>query len=482
MCMRFIIFILALSFHPFSFTQVNQLRAYLDTKQFYAPNDGNYLEVYFQFVGPSIKYLPVPEGLKGELAIQLQVKKGEETVLTDAYRLESPLMKDSIVEDFYDVKRVSLKPGDYIFFISLTDLNSENKPINTSFPVTIDELASGITTSDIQTIEYAFPTDNISSFTKSGYYMIPRLSTFYPKELKSIPVYFEIYQTNQLTDTIFALKQWISSVDNDKEIEELTSYSKFSGSEVVPILRNVDISSLTTGKYALNFSVISKNMAELNTQRYFFERSNDIEISFDVETMVLDPIFQASVISDSVSYYLESLIPISKPAEIKNILSVLKTKNEDKQRRHLQAFWNKTSPKNPTESWIKYKMQVQLVERLYANNFQEGFETDRGRVYLQYGAPTNIIQREVSSTEYPYEIWQYNKIGQFSNRRFIFYNPDLVNNAYRLLHSDMLGELKNPAWPQMLNSRNSTKGNIDDPNSGVQEHWGGNSNDLFRQY
>jgi hypothetical protein len=127
-------------------------------------------------------------------------------------------------------------------------------------------------------------------------------------------------------------------------------------------------------------------------------------------------------------------------------------------------------------------MQVQLVERLYANNFQEGFETDRGRVYLQYGSPTNIIQREVSSTEYPYEIWQYNKIGQFSNRRFIFYNPDLVNNAYRLLHSDMLGELKNPAWPQMLNSRNSTKGNIDDPNSGVQEHWGGNSNDLFRQY
>lgn len=480
--MRFFNFILALSIHLMSLAQGNQLRAYLDTKQFYAPNDGNYLEVYFQFVGPSIKYLPVPEGLKGELAIQLEVKKDNETVLTDAYRLESPLMKDSIVEDFYDVKRISLKPGNYTCFVTLTDLNNENKPINTSFPVTIDELESGITTSDIQTIEYAFPTDKISSFTKSGYYMIPRLSTFYPKELKSIPIYFEIYQTNQLTDTIFALKQWISSVENDKEIEEFTSYSKCSSSQVVPILKNVDISNLTTGKYALNYSVISKNMAELNTQRYFFERSNDVEMSFDIETMVLDPIFQASISTDSVSYYLESLIPISKPAEIKNILSVLKTKNEDKQRRHLQAFWSKTSPKNPTESWIKYKMQVQLVERLYANNFQEGFETDRGRVYLQYGAPTNIIQREVSSTEYPYEIWQYNKIGQFSNRRFIFYNPDLVNNAYRLLHSDMLGELKNPAWPQMLNSRNSTKGNIDDPNSGVQEHWGGNSNDLFRQY
>jgi dTDP-glucose 4,6-dehydratase len=66
--------------------------------------------------------------------------------------------------------------------------------------------------------------------------------------------------------------------------------------------------------------------------------------------------------------------------------------------------------------------------------------------------------------------------------RSFCYVDDQVEGIYRLLHSDMLGELKNPAWPQMLNSRNSTKGNIDDPNSGVQEHWGGNSNDLFRQY
>ena len=482
MLMRLISFLFVLTSTFTLLSQGSQLRAYLDTKQFYAPNEGNYLEVYFQFVGHSIRYLPVPEGLKGELAIRIELKKDSETILTDAYRLESPLMKDSIVEDFYDIKRIPIRPGEYTFSISLTDLNSENKPVNTSFPVTIEALESGVTASDIQTIEYAFPTEQLNGFTKSGYYMIPRLSTFYPKELKSIPVYLELYQTHQLTDTIFGVKQWISSTDTGKEIEEYTSYSKHKVGEVVPVLRNVNIANLTTGKYALNYSVISKNMAELVTQRYFFERSNDIEVSYDVETLVLDPTFQASLTTDSVSYFLESLIPISKPAEIKNILSVLKSKDEDRQRRHLQAFWSKTTPENPSESWIKYKMQVQLVERLYANNFQEGFETDRGRVYLQYGSPTNIIQREVSSTEYPYEIWQYNKIGQFSNRRFIFYNPDLVNNAYRLLHSDMLGELKNPAWPQMLNSRNSTKGNIDDPNSGVQEHWGGNSNDLFRQY
>jgi hypothetical protein len=46
----------------------------------------------------------------------------------------------------------------------------------------------------------------------------------------------------------------------------------------------------------------------------------------------------------------------------------------------------------------------------------------------------------------------------------------------------MLGELKNPGWPQILSSRNTNKGNVDDPNMNVQEYWGGDSRDFFRQY
>jgi GWxTD domain-containing protein len=251
---------------------------------------------------------------------------------------------------------------------------------------------------------------------------------------------------------------------------------------VLPILRNVDISKVPTGKFALSYVLLSRNMTELTAQSYLFERSNDIEVSWNLETMVTDPAFQASITDDSVAYYLESLIPIARPAEIKNIISVLKTKDLEKERKHIQAFWQFTAPGSAYDSWLKYKSQVQMVERNYSNNFQEGFETDRGRVFLKYGAPTNIVAKETSPTEYPYEIWQYNKIGVFSNKRFIFYNPDLVNNAYRLLHSDMIGEQKNPSWQLILSTRNTSNGNVDDPNYYLQDHWGGASNDLFRQY
>ncbi len=458
-----------------------KLRAYVDNKQFFAPGIGNYLEVYMQYVGQSIQYKGKENGLEGEIAVRMSILSGDSVVALDAYRLTTPFMKDSIVEDFYDVKRFVLKPGNYKLFLELMDLNSTQSPLSATLPIVIEDLNEGIAFSDIEIAELAYKGDENSPFYKSGLCIIPRLATFYPSELTTIPVYFELYNTSTLEDSVFAVKQMIKN-ENGIELPDYTVFTRHSSSTVVPIMRKVDISLLPTGKYTLNYTLLTRSMIELAEQSYEFDRSNDIDFAFQTETIVLDPNFQSSITKDSVAYYLESLIPISRPSEVKNIISTLKSKDEEKQRKHIQAFWALTAPGNSYDAWIKYKLQVQLVERVYSNNFQEGFETDRGRVYLQYGAPTNIVQKETSPTEYPYEIWQYNKIGSFSNKRFVFYNPDLVNNAYRLLHSDMIGELKNPGWPQTLAKRNTSGGNIDDPNLFMQDKYGDNANDLFRQY
>lgn len=477
-----LLFILSFLFQITGIAQKNELRAYLDSKQFYAPGIGNYIEFHLQFVGHSINYLPENGGLKGELAVQMSITDANGVVASDAYRLATPFMKDSIVEDFYDVKRFPLKPGDYTFSIELSDLNSKKDPLKASQTIIIEELGDALSISDIEVAEYAAKGNENSVFYKSGFEIIPRLSTFYPKQLSSIPVYFEVYNAHLLEDNVFGIKQTVIDANTNKEVESLTLFTKHDAAEVVPVLRQIDISEVTTGKYLLNFTFLNKNMKELSTQSYEFERSNDIEINISSNDVILDPAFQASISADSVGYYLESLIPISGPNEVKNIFRIAKAKNEENARKYIQLYWAKSSPENPYEGWIKYKSQVQLVERLYGNNFQEGFETDRGRVYLQYGSPSFITSKEYTSLEYPYEIWQYNKIGVFSNKRFVFYNPDLTNKAYRLLHSDMVGELKNPSWPYQLNRRSTPNGNVDNPNENVQYGVGRNSFDDYRQY
>lgn len=464
-------------------TSFGQLKAYLDTKQFYTNEIGNYAEVYLQFVARSVKYEGKLGGLQGKIAVRIQVSQRDSVHFSDVYILESPLMKDSIIEDFYDVIRFALPSGKNKLKIELTDiLNPNSKAIVSESELASKNFSNQVSFSDIEIAEFAKKTDESSNFTKSGYYILPRLSNFYPNQLSNLPVYFEIYNSSLLPDSQFVLKQEIiqeGSIDGLIEFEE---FSKHKVSAIVPIIRGIDIANLPTGKYELVFSILDKTKQVRSRQTYSFERSNDVELNVSKDNIVLDPAFQQSISDDSVSFYLESLLPISRQAEILNIISTLKLKDVAQARKHIQGYWIKTNATKPYDAWISYKQQVQYVQRLYSNNFQDGYETDRGRVYLKYGSPTTVIQKETSPSEYPYEIWQYNKIGMFSNKRFIFYNPDLVNNTYRLLHSDMIGETKNQGWQAILSKRNTVNGSVDNPNQFNQEHFGGNSNDLFRQY
>lgn len=459
-----------------------KLRAYLDHKQFYAPGLGNYVEFHLQFAGYSINYKGKDDGLIGEVGIRVDVKQGDKSIQSDAYRLETPFMKDSIVEDFYDIRRFALSPGEYTLDIELMDMNSSAESIKATQSFTVEEYGDAISISDLEVAEVAGTGDESSMFYKSGYNIIPRLSTFYPEELNTIPVYFELYNTNQLEDSVFAIRQTLVNAMSGVQLDQFTAFSRHKTSNVVPIIKRLDISEVPTGKYIVSYTLINRNMTELSTQSYTFERSNDRLSTILKEDIILDPAFQESMTDDSVEYYLESLIPIARPNEVRNIIKIAKAKDNAESREHIQLFWATTAPGAAYESWMKYKAQVQLVEKLYANNFQEGFETDRGRVYLQYGSPTNIIRRDNNPSEYPFEIWIYNKIGVFSNRRFVFYNPDLVNNAYRLLHSDMVGELKNPSWQRDLSRRNTTNGDIDNPNAGTNNDFGGNADEYYRQY
>ncbi|MFZ9587241.1 MAG: GWxTD domain-containing protein [Crocinitomicaceae bacterium] len=480
--MKKIILFLFIFLSSLSFSQGSKIKTYLDTKQFFAPEIGNYLEVYMQFVSYSVVYKNEGRGLRSKVLISVDISDSTQIVYSDRYVLESPEAIDSIQDDFYEVLRIQLNPGKYTMKLQLLDVYKEDSEITGNLPITIEDYSKNTKISDILVAEYAYPSENMTNFDKSGYHIIPMLSNFYATDSKNLPIYLELYGTENIADTNFQLTYRVINSKDASETKGFTRSFTYKKGPVIPVFESINIEDLHTGNYQLEFSVSRLNAEIIAIQTYDFERSNENNSMFTMENLVLDPAFQTSIPTDSVFYFLESLIPISKPAEIKNIIETLKLKNTENARKHIQGYWAITSPTNSYESWLKYKAQVVFVQDIYGNNFQEGFETDRGRVYLKYGAPSQVNARESSPSEYPYEIWTYNKIGIYSNKRFIFYNPDLVNNAYRLLHSDMLGELKNPAWPQILAKRNTYNGNVDNPNQNNVDHWGGESNDLFRQY
>lgn len=449
---KLIFFFLLLS--TVGFSQKKQLRAYLDTKQFFSPEVGNYIEFQLQFSGASINYEGKDGGLIGSVIVKMSITKNDSTIASDAYRLSSPLMKDSLVEDFYDIKRFALPPGDYNFHISLLDPLGENTPQTATQPIFIDDLSRAISISDLQMAEVVSKGKETSPFFKSGYDIIPKLSNYYPNELTRMPLYFEVYNSTDLGD-FFGVKQSIIDAKTGAEIEKFTRYTKYKTASVTPIMKNINIEELPSGTYTIQFALVNSKGTELSVQSFDFERSNNLEYSFLPDEIILNPNFQSSISDDSLGFYLSSLIPIATPQSTRDIIKVSQQKNKEQSRKFMQQFWSLTEPKKPYEAWIKYKAQVDLVEQKFADNLQAGFETDRGRVYLKYGSPNNIVtQTQKNASEYPYEIWQYDKIGRFSNKQFVFYNPDLVGQRFVLLHSNMLGEQNNPNWKSELNRGN----------------------------
>jgi GWxTD domain-containing protein len=462
------------------FTQGQKLRVYLDTKQFYEPTQGSFVEINFQYVGHTLEYVGAEDGLKGEVAVLLDIILDQDTLVRDAYRLETPLMKDSIVEDFYDIRRFGLNPGKYQLHLQIFDLISNGEPVTGQLSFTILERDNNVSFGDVQNIEFATEGDPTSVFYKSGYEIIPRMSNYYPEQLTSLPYYTEIYNVKSLQSPEFGLKESVYNADTKTEIEKYTKIYRYKAEDIVPVLRQIDISELPTGNYYLSLSVIDSKMNEAQEKKYFFERTNNESFVMD-ENIALDPAFEQSIPKDSIEFYLASLIPIATGQTAVTILRTLKEKDDEKSLKLIQSFWLSTEKMRAYESWLRYKQQVLYTERLFSNTFKRGYESDRGRVYLQYGAPNSVIAQETSADEFPYEIWQYNQIGRASNKHFVFYNPDLIANNHQLLHSDLIGEIKNMNWPMALKYREVFNGDTDNQNTGMPTNFQDQNNVLFRQ-
>ena len=163
---------------------------------------------------------------------------------------------------------------------------------------------------------------------------------------------------------------------------------------------------------------------------------------------------------DTLAEHLLSMRPIADPLERKIIDDCWKDHDIDLMRRFFYSFWMNRGGADPEGAWNAYRAEVIKVNKLFGCRVQKGYQTDRGMVFLKYGAPNTMMDRLNEMDAYPYTIWHYYRAGRYTDRRFVFYLPDLVTNDYELLHSEVPGEVNNPRWNLMVHSRNTPQNNV----------------------
>ena len=65
---------------------------------------------------------------------------------------------------------------------------------------------------------------------------------------------------------------------------------------------------------------------------------------------------------------------------------------------------------------------------------------------MQYGAPNSRHEVENATSTVPYEIWHYYKLNNQVDKKFVFVNSNFSLNEYKLVYSNVDGEVSNSEW------------------------------------
>jgi len=455
------------------------LRADLKHKVFYSPTIGSYVETNLMIHSSSIKYQKLSSGgFQGAVNITIMFMKGEEVANFSKIRLDSPIVSDtSAIRDFMDYQRFMLPDGVYDMMIYMSDAFYPEKEFVHKEEITLHFTESTIAISSIELLnsyekaDEAFPT----KFSKNGYDLIPKVYSFYDANESQLSFYCEIYHA---ADTLgnnepFLITYHIQGFESNHILNNFSGFKRVQAYPINPMLISLNISDLPSGNYTLIVEARDKNNTLLVNNSIFFQRSNP-NVSFNSEKLY--HITQSNMFTtkytniDSLREFVYWLYPQASYIEKQFIFHQTKTADIDILQRFLYSFWADRNELNPEYSWEEYRQMAVYVNKEYRAGRTKGFQTDRGRVYLQYGPPSIIVDRafdtgnsgftnnieNIEDEGYregglvPYQIWRYDVLGPQRARTFVFANRHIAAQTYDLIHSDAQGEVYNLQWQTEL--------------------------------
>jgi len=457
-------------------TSALPLQAVVTHNIFYTHDENGwhpYVEMYWQ-INPNSMLFDKKEGLwVGNIQTDITITKQHQTVVEEHYLLATKPQQDVnnlLNQRITDLKRFYLTDtGTYQLTITLTDYIQKKEGYQYSKIFTIAPL-NGSRFSDIQLVDTLLPSQDVKNdFYRNGNLQIPLCANFYDDQRKTLRFYNEYYEPNGDLK-MGTIKSYISKKENAEALYNLIHSQVLQKHSINIIQNHFDISVLPSGNYFLNIALFdSTGNYQQKHKSLFFQVMNSAPIAFkapidtnkkatDTTTkqqnnptyLNLNKTYLSKYTPEQIRMILKMLNPIADPVERNNINDFLKRPDDMYARYFIYNFWLKRSKIQPEDAWMNYAEQVKKVNKLFGTSMIRGFESERGRVYLQYGEPSERIKVENEDGALPYEIWQYNTVNTQSNALFLFYRPGFLGSDYLLLHSTYLGEKAMKNWRREL--------------------------------
>ncbi len=470
--------------------QAQNMKAFISHKAYCTHHMQPYIEFSFIIGGNSVRYAINEEGsYAAAVEILVDIMQQDSVLQSLHYILSSDYFTDSLrigKPDFANINVIPVNNGDYELHFMLKDLNQDSMElryidlIQVNFPK--DQISSS-RLSLYASISGAEPND---LFAKYGFNLPPLFNSFVPEDQYTLPFAVEVYNTKTVLgeDQELTAKCYVEYAENKLVAQPSNIITKkLKTKDIVLIIDQYNTFMLPSGNYnaVVELYDTANNMVWFN--KVFFQKSNP-NIHFDINRyndVVIDNSFVSKMTNrEELEEAVLCLYPIATHLEKEFFETRIKKVSTEQLQRYLYSFWLSRNPNNPEAEWLKYKKMVDIVQDRFGSLQVKGYRTDRGRVYLQYGQPNDILEVPSDPVTLPYEIWHYYYLDNQTNVKFIFYDPALVGNDYELLHSNKYGELHDTNWKMRLVRKIQPQTDIYDPNP--DEYFGGDLDGNWRYH
>ena len=485
--MRFNLLFLALTSSIVAFAQP---RASVGFSTFNSEN-GPYVEVYLSVERSSLK-----TSTTGKQSATFTLLFNQDDEIRKADRVELIAPTDDDDRNFVEAIRYFMPNGKYRLNVEgLDNADTSQLSLKLAADIVMDYSKDSIGLSDLQLSAMSYEVDSAGhhhTLVKGGLFLEPLPQNFVKRQMDGFTAYVEAYFPEEYQNMPSLLEYTIMSYDDGGKSKDIFRKNKrFDAKDYsTPFFININTQSLASGRYGLRMTLRDKSLQSIEEKLSVFVLSNPEK---DVRALSSKPesyedSFVHDITIDSLKYVLRSILPIVEASESDYLEGVINSDNEEAQRLAISNHFAGESANHPEVAYRAYMKIVREIDAAFRNGFRKGFESDRGYVYLKFGQPDDRVIVNEDPSAPPYEIWVYNFVERTFQGpgKFLFYNPNLDNASYTLLHSTVRGEIREPRWRRVLYSRSSATDEFLD-NDGAQgtdigDHVGRYADEYFADF
>lgn len=454
---------------PTAIAQTLPVQVRMSTGTFLYDDTRSLVEVYLSVGAASLAYAPADGAFAADLAVDVSLRPasasapGEasgEPVAAERFERRYVVADTAALtagQVFVEQVRMAVPPGEYEVVAVVSGGGARPfRAFEARADVAVPAYADGASPrlSSLQLAsEVSRTTDAADPYFKNGLRLVPNPDAFYGEGRSVLAAYAEIYRppgTGRYT-----LLTYLTEGGGTLALPGTEARQDRAVRPVDPVVLQQDVSALPTGLYYLHAVVLDAGNEDVarSTSRFFVINPSVERPDAGVADLTAEEAVYAVMAEEELLANLEHARVIATSRERSDLDPLLRDGTTDESRRaFLVRFWAQrdTDPSpavNPARR--AFYERLAQVETRYRRGSTQGFRTDQGRVYLQYGAPSQVDRRTNDEGKLPHEIWEYEHIEGEGQAVFIFADRYSAGRM-ELVHSTVTGEVTMPNWQQAI--------------------------------